>query len=233
MVHALQSPEDGALWAETVETLRQSSVEILSACKDALSITVDCIHTVNSRNWLPRPSEERFHRLLERSEMLLTTLTASRASFATDVTERLLETHGDIFDSRGRPRPVDNLAGHPLRGIVLGMVFEERIFGVADALLKLFAQIIALLQGRTRAKMGFPAGMRYAMTWVFKTSAVAPISGQSPVTDPNVADELSKNIQRELHISHGYRVKQRRRLEKIILGPIIGSLVLKDCTHCG
>lgn len=219
MVRALQSPEDGVQRSATVEALKQSSMEILSTCQDALSITIDCIHTVNSAHWFARPSEERFHQLLELSEMLLRTLTASRASFASDTTERLLETCGDTFDESGRLKPIDDhLAAYPLRGIMLGIVFEERILGVADALQILLAQIIALLQRRTRPRVWFPTGLRYAMAWVFKKSVAAPIPGQSRVIDPDVVDKLSKRIQRQLHISHGYRIKQRSRLGKIILG---------------
>ncbi|KAK9238709.1 hypothetical protein V1525DRAFT_418325 [Lipomyces kononenkoae] len=218
VVQALQSPEDETLRPTIVEVLKPSAMEILSASQDALSFIADCIHNVNSHHWLRRLSEEEIHQLLERSQVLLSNLTAACNSFTRDTTERLLENYEDIFDESGRLKSVDPLTLHPLRGITLGIVFEDRILGVADAVQKLVTQITNLLQSRTRCRVWFPHALRHALAWIFKTSAVAPIQGTSPETDPDVAYKLfTKKIQRQLHISQGYRARQRGWLAKAVL----------------
>ncbi|KAK9368556.1 hypothetical protein V1509DRAFT_564510 [Lipomyces kononenkoae] len=217
VLQALQIPEDGTLPSAIVEALKPSSMDIFSAIQDALSVTGRCIHYVKSRQWLCRRDEEQFNRLLDRSQLVLSNLTANRDSFARDTTERLLDNYGDIFDESGRLKSLELLAVHPLRGIMLGIVFEDRVLAVADTVQNLLAQIINLLQRRTRHRLCFPRGLRYAMGWILKTSDASTIQEGSPVADPDVVYKLSKEIQRQLHASQGYRVRQHSRLAKTVL----------------
>lgn len=218
LVHALQTPEAETLQAETVETLRKSSTDTLSACQEAIATTVECIHAANSRRWLGRLSRGQNDQLVERSRSVLEALASARSSFASETTERLLQTHADAFDEGGNLKREDTRAGHAVRGIMTGLVFEQQVLGMADALEKLLSHAITLLQHRPTIKIWFPTSIRYAAAWVFRRKVAAPIPGQSRETDPEDEDTQSEDARQRLRISRGYQARRRSGLGKAILG---------------
>lgn len=218
-MQALRSPEHESLRLETVEAIRQSSKDILPACQRVTVITADCIHAVNSSRWFGRPSKARLNELYECGQSALSELQTLRASFATETTERLIQTHADLFDEKGMLKSVDEISMHKVRGITLGMVFEEQILGVVDAWEKVLGQVLALMNERQKVRLWFPKGLRYAFSWVCRRSAVTPVTAaHSPAVDPDIVEAQSKAAQQNLRISRGYRVKQRSGLGRAILG---------------
>jgi hypothetical protein len=220
LVHALQTPEAETLQAETVETLRKSSTDTLSACQEAIATTVECIHAANSRRWLGRLSRGQNDQLVERSRSVLEALASARSSFASETTERLLQTHADAFDEGGNLKREDTRAGHSVRGIMTGLVFEQQVLAMADALEKLLSHAITLLQHRPTIKIWFPTSIRYAAAWVFRRKMAAPIPGQSqsPETDPEDEDTQPEDARQRLRISRGYQARRSSGLGKAILG---------------
>lgn len=218
LVQAFQTPEAETLRSETIETLRKSSADILSASQDAITTVVECVHMANSRGWFGRPSREQNEQFLERSRNILETLVSTRSNFAGETTEQLLQTHGNIFDESGNLKQPDAHIGHSVRGIMTGMVFEEHVHSLAVALEKLLSHVITLLQHRPGTKVWFPRSIRYAAAWLFRTKVAAPIANQLPEVDPDVAESQSREAQERLRISRGYKVKRRSGLGKAILG---------------
>ncbi|KAE8361491.1 hypothetical protein BDV27DRAFT_132999 [Aspergillus caelatus] len=216
-LQALRSPESEAIRSETVEVLRGSVKVILPACLDAITAISECIHTQSSGGWFTRPSNDKHERLLHRCSTSLEALKSTRSTFTTETTERLLQLHADLFDETSHLPTFGNLAIHPFRGVMFGMVFETQILFVTDALEKLLERIIQLCQGRTKDKLWFPVGIRYAAAWAFNGNVTAPIPGQSNVIDPNIVDKQAKEAQRRLRISRGYGVKRRSGLARSII----------------
>jgi hypothetical protein len=218
LVKAFTAPEHEALREEMLDAIRHPCTKILPACQDVSNLVADCIHAVNSSRWFGKLSKARMDELLERSESSLETLRALRVSFASETTDRLIQTNADIFDESGKLKNLDDLTMHKVRGIAVGMVFEEQILGVSDAWEKALEQIVALMKERQRIRLWFPRGLRYAYYWVFHKAAVAPvIAAQSPVADPDVVEEQSKAAQQSLNMSRGYKIKRRSGLGRVIL----------------
>lgn len=218
LVKAFTTPEHEAFREEMLNAIRQPCTKILPACQDASTLVADCIRAVNSSRWFGKLSKTRMDELLQRSESSLETLRALRVSFASETTDRLIQTNADIFDESGKLKNMDDLTMHKVRGIAVGMVFEEQILGVSDAWEKALEQIVALMKERQRIRLWFPRGLRYAFNWVFHKAAVAPvIAAQSPVADPDVVEEQSKAAQKSLNMSRGYKIKRRSGLGRVIL----------------
>jgi hypothetical protein len=219
LVKAFTTPEHEALRQEMLEAIREPCRKILPACQEASMLVADCIHAVNSSRWFGKPSKARLDELLRCSESSLETLKALRVSYASETTERLIQTNAGIFDESGQLKNTDDPTMHKVRGIAVGMVFEEQILGVADAWEKVLEQVVALMKERQRVRLWLPRGLRYAFDWVFHREAVAPVlAAQSPVVDPDVVEEQSKAAQQSLNMSRGYKIKRRSGLGHMILG---------------
>jgi hypothetical protein len=218
LVQALRSPEHESLRSETIDALRESSKDILPACQEATELIAECLGTVNKR-WFGRPSKEHLNELYERSQSALQNLQSLRESFATETTERLISTHAEIFDEKGMLKSLDESSVHRVRGITIGMIFEEQVLGVADGWERVLSQLVALLKERQKIRLWLPKGLRYAVNWVRRKNAVAPIHATTnPIVDPDVAETQSKAAQQHLRISRGYRVNRRSGLGKAIIG---------------
>lgn len=219
MIQTLRSPEHESLRMEMLEAIRPPCKKILPVCQEANSAIADCIHAVNSARWFGRPSQQRMDELRERSESLLETLQGLRSTFASETTERLIDTYSDIFDENGVLKANDDATMRRAQGIVLGMVVEEQVLGMADGWERVLAQLVALMKERQKVRLWLPRGLRYALNWVFHRTAVAPVlAAQSPVADPDVVEAQRNAAQQSLRISRGYKIKQRSGLGKAILG---------------
>ncbi|OKL55346.1 hypothetical protein UA08_09335 [Talaromyces atroroseus] len=134
-----------------------------------------------------------------------------------ETTEKSLQTYAGLFDEAGHLQSFSDLAIHPFRFVMFGMVFESHLLFVADALEKLLERIIQLCQGRKKAKLWIPGGIRYAAAWAFNRNVAAPIPGQSNVIDPDLDEKESNEAQNELRSSRGSGVKRRGRLATFII----------------
>jgi hypothetical protein len=219
MVQAMRSPEHENLRVEMIDAIREPCKTILPACQEASTAVAECIKTVNSARWFGRPSKQHVDELHQRSHSALETLRSLRATYAAETTERLLQTNADIFDENGKLKAIDSSSMHKIRGIMLGMVFEEHILGVANSWERVLGQVDSLMKERQKIRLWLPRGLRYAFNWIFRRGAVAPVpAAQSPIVDPDVVEAQSKEAQQALRISRGYRVKQRSGLGRIVLG---------------
>ena len=64
-----------------------------------------------------------------------------------ETTQNLLQTYARLFDEAGNLQSFSDLAIHPFRGVMYGMVFESQILFVADSLEKLLERNIQLFPG--------------------------------------------------------------------------------------
>ncbi|KAB8222979.1 hypothetical protein BDV33DRAFT_229069 [Aspergillus novoparasiticus] len=215
-LQALRSPESEALRSEAVEVQRKSITNILPACLDAITAVSECIHTQISGGWFAQPHNDKYDRVLHRCQTSLEALKSNRSAFTDETTELLLQLHANMFDETGHLQSFSNFAIHPFRGIMFGMVFETQVLLVTDTLEKLLERIIQLCQERTKDKLWFPGGIRYAAAWAFNGNVAAPVPGRSTVVDPDIDEKLSNEAQRRLLISRGSAVKRQRGIAKFI-----------------
>lgn len=221
-VKALHSPESKNSRSGTVKALQECSTDILLACQDAATTVADCIHLVNRNRWFPRRSRDQEEKILEKGPTMLEELRAARSSFAIETTERLIQTHADVFDGDGMLKPRDSLVNHPLQGITMGMIYEEHVLAVADALIRVLAHTLTLLRERRKTRLWFPTSIRYATAWVFRRTAAAPIAersaGEETASDPddNPAPPAD-DAQQLLRISRGYGARKRNGLARLFL----------------
>ena len=154
LLQALNSPEHGVSRARTREALRKSTTELLELCSETSELLVQCLHAVNSGRWFRRAaSRNHLDELVMKADTVLQTLQSTRSSCATETTEALLDSHADLFNESGHLKAPEHLGPHALRGIILGMVMEERILGTAETLERLLAQVHRLMQARTQERI--------------------------------------------------------------------------------
>ena len=221
-VKALHTPESKIARSGTVKALQECSTDILIASQDAATTVADCIHMVNSNRWFPRRFRDQEEKILEKGPTMLEGLRAARSSFAIETTERLIQTHADVFGEDGKLKPQDSLPSHSLRGITMGMIYEERVLAVADALIRILAHTLTLLQERRKTQLWFPTSIRYATAWVFRRTAAAPIAerstGEETAGDPDDnSAHPADDAQQLLRISRGYGARKRNGLARLFL----------------
>ncbi|KAE8317301.1 hypothetical protein BDV41DRAFT_38697 [Aspergillus transmontanensis] len=207
LLQALNSPEHGVSRARTREALRKSTTELLELCSETSELLVQCLHAVNSGRWFRRAaSQNHLDELVMKADTVLHTLQSTRSSCATETTEALLDSHADLFDENGHLKAPEHLGPHALRGLILGMVMEERILGTAETLERLLAQVHRLMQARTQERIWIPSGLRYAFSWLVNPRQKAPADDltAAPATDPDDVEEQAKEAHRRLKISRGY-----------------------------
>ncbi|KAJ5756531.1 hypothetical protein N7533_006074 [Penicillium manginii] len=219
LIKILRSPEHESLRMDMLDAVRPPTKKILPICQEASNVIADCIHAVNSARWFGKPSQQRMDELRERSASVLETLQGLRSTFASETTERLLDTYAEIFGEDGCLKDTNDETMRKGQGIMMGMGFEEQILSMIDGWEKVLAQLVALMKERQKVRLWLPRGLRYAVNWVFHKKAVAPVqAAQSPFPDPDVVEAQINAAQQSLRISRGYKVKQRSGLGKAILG---------------
>lgn len=211
MMHALHAPEMADIRFNTVEALRVSTTEVLQVCSEATDAIADCIRLVNTRRWLRRHPAEKFERVIAQGEEILDRLRSSRKTCVSETTERLIESHKDLFDGSGNLKSPELQGPYALRALILGMVIEERILGTETAIENLLAHVLQLSKTRTTHRIWYPCGIRYAISWLVNGRQGAPLSGSMGTgDDPDVLEEQIKEAYRQLRISQGLGATRRQ-----------------------
>ncbi|KAE8146056.1 hypothetical protein BDV25DRAFT_56845 [Aspergillus avenaceus] len=220
LIQALNTPEQAASRAHTREALRESTAELLQQCSETCEIIAESLHWANSGRWFRgATSQHHLEELTTNTYTMLQALKTSRVSSATQMTETLIQGHRDLFDDNGQLKSAEELGPHALRGIVLGMVMEERILGTAHALEGLLARISSLLQERTKVRIWIPSGLRYALRWLVSGRQAAPAEDLTiGTTNPDDGEEKAQEAHRRLKISRGYGRPVRSWFVRGLLG---------------
>ncbi|KAJ5777025.1 hypothetical protein N7520_000271 [Penicillium odoratum] len=219
LVRAFQSPEHESLRLEMIEAMRITSEKILPACQEAVSVVADALHAVNSGRWFGRATKQSMDELTERVRSALEILKAERLAFASEFTEKLIQTNADIFDQSGKLKDLEDSSISRVRALTVAMVFQEHLLGVAGAWEQVLDQLVPLMTERQKTRLWLPNGLRYAVDWVLRQNSVAPVNvAQSSDADPEAVEAHSKAAHQSLRMSRGYRVKQRSGLGRAIIG---------------
>lgn len=178
-------PETEDLLERSMGALFTSSGTLLDTCGEAVDATMEALNTVNNRRWFKKPKLEECDRLRLKHEKIHKRLADDQKQFAELTSESLLDPHNHLFDDQGHLQMRGD-AGAPIQGLMLGLIFEERIMGVASALNTMLAQIIKLEHERTKTKVWFPTGLRNLFSWALgkdATPGVAKVFADSDGAD--------------------------------------------------
>lgn len=231
IIAALQSPEQGATRTRTLAALQEATSDVLEAISKSISLTADCIRTVNTRRWFNSPSPETLNALRREVASLRDELHVAIRASGVKTTEAILESHADIFDKDGMMINAHGRSPLDLSGIILSMVLEEGILGAGAAVENLMRYVEKLLQVRTRTRIWAPAHLQYAINWIFLSGRSAPStrSGDDAVDEDDMgtfSEDLSaaqnrarKTYQRLLrgNIKHGSG-RQRSVVNRAVVG---------------
>ncbi|KID80300.1 uncharacterized protein G6M90_00g010820 [Metarhizium brunneum] len=219
LLHALQSPENGEVQDRTRAALLDTTADVLQACSQSIKVVAKCINTVNNRRWVGQPSQQSFDELEQELRTKLDALRSSRDSCVTNTTEKILSTHQDLFDAKGDLKPSIESGSRLLRGIVVAMVIEERVIGIATAMEKLIEYVLHLMTTRKTHRIWIPSRMRYMFRWLLDGRLSVPVSGTTTdaaddpdnTADPVLLQDQAEEAHRRLRISRGYYVRPRKK----------------------
>ena len=195
------------LLEKSMGALFTTSGMLLDTCGEAIDSIVEALHTVNNRRWFKRPKIEECNQLRSRHDEVLLRLKQSKIVFADRTAQQLLDPHNHLFDDDGHLR-MQGDAGAPINGLMLGLIFEERILGVASALDVMLTQVVALERERIKTKIWFPTKLRNLFSWAFgqdATPGMAPVSSSSGLDSETARLDYSSKPQKQ---------KQRKKQSK-------------------
>ncbi|KIV92857.1 hypothetical protein PV10_04121 [Exophiala mesophila] len=178
--HLFRNTETEELIIKSMAALQQSAEPLLRACNAALEASVETITLVNGKKWYGRPSPDAYQAMHQRHEVVLKTLRAECDVFLATTSARILDPHAHLFNKDGILEPPPSLGVAPLRGVVLGLILEERIVSFARALVHLLAQIVALEEERTKQQLWLPKSLRNLGVWIFGNEEVPRVSAVIP-----------------------------------------------------
>lgn len=214
--HKMQHPEQEELLWKSMAALMDSSDEILHSCNDTVDAVVEAIDTVNSRRWIRAPSAEQCEQMAAKHNDVLQRLNTHIDGFAGMSTEHLLAPHAHLFNENGYLNQPDNKGTMaPMHGLLLGLLFEERILGVARALSYLLTRVVELERGRTKKHLWFPTGFRHFAAWVFgdtPTPSVGTLGDTGPAELEKV--ETVKEQEKEVKKSGKSKPAQKKDEEQ-------------------
>lgn len=227
VMKALRSPELEPIRDQTRSTLRDTTAEVLRISSESIELVAGYISTVNHCRWLGKPTQQKFEELATNLRTTLTQLRDARETSVANTTKGILETHADLFDESGLLKFEET--GRPfLPSIIISMVVEERIVGVAMSIEKLLEYIIQLTETRQIHRFWIPSRLRYAISWILNGRSTISVSGSSPgggLDDPSFSEESTsledqeKEGLRRLRVSQHYpgSSAQRRFISRVII----------------
>lgn len=166
------------LIAKSMEALREASDPLMITCKEALEAILETLSAVNERKYFKQPSADTCQIMGIKHRKILEKLQADLKLFAELTPRRILDPHTHFFDADGNLNLPPGSGFAPMRGMVMALIWEERIMSFARALEHLLAQIVALETQRTKTRLWMPTGLRNLGSWVFgrePTPRVTPV----------------------------------------------------------
>jgi hypothetical protein len=210
----LRSPDDQPLRPEVIEEMITTTTKAIDDCLEALDVVRECIHLVNCRRWFWRPSVAEREQLGQRGQSALENLRKTRVSFVRDMTNTLVDEYIRLEEGQ-----TDSTKADRLRGLVVGMVFEEHMANTVDQIETLLDRILTMYTTSTRVRLWWPTSLKYAAQWFSKKKTPAPDTAPATDSDPDdQVDDLTKAAQEKLRMRRAYRPTQRSTIGRLILG---------------
>lgn len=158
--------------------------------------------------------------------------------FKADSVKLMLESHSHLFDESGDLKNAED--ARLLVPFLLGLLYQERILSVHDALLKLLRSLAQIDNQRHKKRVWLPRGLDKLISWTFAKDETAPTAQKEPqspdgVTTPGSdrdeyrptafdesgqgASEIqhSMSAQARLESIRSSRARQRTRASNVLL----------------
>lgn len=156
-------PSGNDLMEKSLRALYTSSNELIEASKEGIAAVLEALTELNSR----KASDSRGE-MIQRHEDALKKLREHREAFTNLTTQHLLAPHSHLFDDSGLLK-MEGGALPPLAGLMLGLLFEERLLQLAGALDKLLSRIVELESTRTKVRIWWSNRLVGLVRWIFRT----------------------------------------------------------------
>ncbi|OAA38823.1 hypothetical protein NOR_06476 [Metarhizium rileyi] len=224
LINALKSPEQSSIRQGLLETLKDTTAEVLDVNSRAVKAAADTVHVINTGRWyFSTARTERLRGLQEELKGLRSQLQSARGSCVVNTNDAVLGAHADLFDEQGQLKNRKDTNPLSLNGIVLSMVLEERIVGAAATTEAMLDHIMELLELRTETRVWVPSRLHYAFSWLFSGSVAAPVAGAStvPAEDPDdILDQAEETHRRLRLVRKGTAATKRRKglLTRAVIG---------------
>ncbi|KAF2098023.1 hypothetical protein NA57DRAFT_76820 [Rhizodiscina lignyota] len=212
--HKLHHPQTEDLLWKSMQALMDSSHDILLSCSDAIEAMVEAIENVNERRWFRHLSTEQCEQLSTKHSDVLQKLNQHITEFASMATDRLMDPHAHLFDENGHLIPTNDSDDTvvPVHGLMLGLLFEERILGVARSLDMLLKRIVELEKGRTKNRIWFPTGIRHFFAWAVGATPT-PSVGALGDTGPGELERVETVVEQEKQSKKSKRAQRKEKTE--------------------
>ena len=219
MMKGLQCPDDQPIREETLRQLTTTSASAIAACLEGLGAAKDCIRMVNRRRWYWRPSAAEREKLSRRCREALSLLRKTRPSFVHDTTEALLDGYLPRFSPEEDPEVSHATVASRLRGLVVGMVFEEHLASTLDKTEALLELVATTFDKYPKARLWGPTGLKKAGSWAFGKNSRVPDMAPGCEDDPeDVLEDRTKAAKERLRISGGHYTPRQSKLGRAIIG---------------
>lgn len=211
LIHAMRAPENARIVEDTREAIKETMAGMLDVCSESVALAAKCINTVNTRRWINQPKQSEFDELARELDDHIVQMQTTRESCIKNTTERVLETHADLFDASGNLTLAETSGPRLIRGIVLSMVIEERIIGVSLGLEKLQQALLDLVNTRKVHRIWAPQRLRYAVSWLFDPTVSVAFAGPTDIPDEDPDNDSSGTTKEEKEESETVYIGPRRR----------------------
>lgn len=211
LIHAMRAPENAQIVEDTREAIKETMAGMLDLCSESVALAAKCINTVNTRRWINQPKQGEFDELARELDDHILQLQTTRVSCIKNTTERVLETHADLFDDEGKLMLAEDRGPRLVRGIVLSMVIEERIIGVALGLEKLQQALLELINTRKVHRIWVPKRLRYAISWLIDPTVSVAFAAPTDIPDEDPDNETTTNAGEPEEQSETVYIGPRRR----------------------
>ncbi|KAI1610765.1 hypothetical protein EDD37DRAFT_681496 [Exophiala viscosa] len=187
------------LFAQSMEALREASDPLMITCQEALGAMVETLSAVNERKYFKQPSAETCQVMGSRHRQILEKLQADIKLFTISTPHRVLEPNTHFFGADGNLSLPPGSGIAPVRGMIIALIWEERVMSFARALEYLLAQLVALEIHRTKTRLWMPTGLRHLGPWVFGREATPRVT---PVLNEMEEEQVTSEPKKSKKHSH-------------------------------
>ncbi|KAH8658600.1 hypothetical protein BGZ61DRAFT_371066 [Ilyonectria robusta] len=204
-------PLRNVLIKESIQSLVNPGDHLVDACKESLQAISEALAQAHALRKNPGQSE-----MQQRHAAVLSKLREQRDIFMASTSRSLAEISRKSCDDDGLSR--GGIASS-FAGLMLGILLQERLFRLADAIDQVLTRIVELEGMRTRLRVWFPSRLTALLRWIGHED-----SSEDAVTAADLGDRLrrtstvtsvSPNLQAKSETSDPYAKSARAELVRM------------------
>ncbi|KAI5457584.1 hypothetical protein BGZ63DRAFT_364563 [Mariannaea sp. PMI_226] len=153
-------PSKNILIKESIQSLANPGEHLVEACKECLQAITEALSQAHAFRKNSGQSEMK-----QRHAAVLSKLREQSDTFMVSTSRSLPEISRNVFDDdellRGEASIITSLTG-----LMLGMLLQERLFRLADAIDQVLTRIVELEEMRTKIRVWFPKRLMALIQWI-------------------------------------------------------------------